>query len=111
MAITASSAAYNTGSPSICAAAQPAGAGGVDQRGDPRGTTACDIGAYELQAQQVGTPTPTASTVPVPVSGSAAGASPSAGLGSGLGLVLLLAGGGVLLAVTSWRRGRHGLTS
>jgi hypothetical protein len=109
MAITTSSAAYHTGSPSICAAALPSGAGGVDQRGDPRGTTACDIGAYELQAPAVGTPTPTAGTVPVPATGSAVGSTRPAGLGPVLGLALLLAGAGIVLAVASRRR-HHGLT-
>jgi hypothetical protein len=109
MAITTSSAAYHTGSPTVCAAAQPAGAGGLDQRGDARGTTACDIGAYELQAPPAGTPTPTAATVPVPTTGSAVGSSPPAGLGSALGLALLLAGASAVLAGASRRR-HHGQT-
>jgi predicted outer membrane repeat protein len=83
MAITASSLAYHTGSTAVCAAAAPAGAGGVDQRGDPRGTTACDIGAFEVQA---------ATSAPVPASGAVAASTPST-----LGAGLLLAGGGVLL--------------
>jgi predicted outer membrane repeat protein len=86
MAISASSLAYHNASTAVCAAAAPAGAGGVDQRGDPRGTTACDIGAFEVQA---------ATSVPVPESGGVVPGTPST-LGSGL---LLAGGGGVLLLV------------
>jgi predicted outer membrane repeat protein len=85
MAISASSIAYHTASTAVCAAAAPAGAGGIDQRGDPRGATACDIGAFEVQAAA-----PT--SVPVPASGGVVLNTPST-LSSGL----LLAGGGGLI--------------
>lgn len=46
-ALLSGSAAIGTGDPSICAAALPNGAGGIDQRGVARLTGVCSIGAYE----------------------------------------------------------------
>ena len=53
MAITSTSPAHDVANLTVCAASNPTGAGGLDQRGltrTPSGTeTACDIGAFELQ--------------------------------------------------------------
>jgi predicted outer membrane repeat protein len=49
IALLPDSAAIWHAVPTTCQAALPTGAGGVDQRGLPRGTTACDSGAYEFQ--------------------------------------------------------------
>lgn len=87
MAITSTSPAYSKASASVCAAATPNGAGGVDQRGDPRKTSiACDIGAFEVQP--VATPTP----IPVPPTGAGTGSSPASLTGvlvAGVGLALV----------------------
>lgn len=45
--LLAGSAAIGAASTSVCAAAMPNGAGGVDQRGSPRAATRCSIGAFE----------------------------------------------------------------
>ncbi len=86
-AITSSSATFQAGNPTVCAAAVPNGAGGVDQRGVAR-KAACDIGAFEAAA----TPTPTPTGVPVPESGAVSGgpASPASGLLVALGVLLLI---------------------
>jgi predicted outer membrane repeat protein len=98
MAITSTSPAYSKASASVCAAATPNGAGGVDQRGDPRKTSiACDIGAFEVQP--VATPTP----IPVPPTGAGTGSSPASLTGvlvAGVGLALV-----GLLMVVGRRRG------
>ena len=75
IALQAASAAIGYGVLAACQTAQPGGAGGLDQRGpgfprpDP-GDTACDSGAYEVQAgppltnTATSTPTATASSTP-----------------------------------------------
>ena len=102
-AITASSVAHGNGSTAVCAAAVPAGAGGVDQRGDPRGSGACDIGAFELQAVTTSpTPTPSPAAVVVPAAGAVDSGSPL----NGPAPLLLLLLGALLLALSVMVRGR-----
>jgi hypothetical protein len=70
LAVPPASCTYPTGSPNPCTTS-----GSItdqltcDQRGDPRpapGQTACDIGAFELQAGFLPTPTPTATATATP---------------------------------------------
>ncbi|MEA2644925.1 MAG: hypothetical protein QOE92_8 [Chloroflexota bacterium] len=52
MALLTGSTAIDTADAEACATALPDGAGGIDQRGEPRpetNGTACDVGAYEAQ--------------------------------------------------------------
>jgi hypothetical protein len=83
MALGTGSAAIDAANNTVCQAALPAGAGGIDQRGLPRsevgGDTMCDVGAFEVQPLP---PSPN----PSPVSGQAAvPTTPKAGAGSPAG--------------------------
>ena len=59
MELGSGSAAIGAGDPAVCAAAQPTGAGGVDQRGAPRGGGVCSIGAVEPLSGTLPVPKPT----------------------------------------------------
>lgn len=108
MAITSTSPAFDGASLSVCQAANPNGAAGVDQRGDPRsdatGATKCDIGAFEVQGVVI-TPTP---TISVPPTGAVDGASSATGAGelliAGGTTVVVLAACGLLLSVVPRRQ-------
>ena len=90
-AITSSSPAFGKGDPTVCAAAPPDGAGGVDQRGDARKTATCDIGAFEVAAAVTASPSPTPVTPSVPPTGAVPADSPGPSAG------LVIAGAGILL--------------
>jgi hypothetical protein len=93
MELKVTSPAFSKGDETVCLAAVPNGAGGVDQRQKGRKTAIpCDIGAYEQQTLSA-TPLPTATAVPVPATGAVTGDSsgpPTGGILAGAGVLLLI---------------------
>jgi hypothetical protein len=105
MALGTGSAAIDTANNTVCQAAPPAGAGGIDQRGLPRAEvtadTTCDIGAFEVQAVVAPSPSP----VGLPAAGQSVPQDPGGSTPWPL-LIPPIAAGAALAGIASrrWRR-------